>query len=284
MTSFFSQTGIEADARNAESLLRYAFNHARNRNTVSVIDKQLLNAGATHSLSAVNSHGRIAWGRELSAEFADCFCDDPGTHDHNQLLHFVTLIDIACVTKVSADDLALRAITRRLRRGLRGLSYIAVIEPAFYVNLKVGISYKEQRRLSWHLHAVVWGISSIDLKERVLTLNRSGQYVTLLPVRKGAQQKMIRRGTLPQVLGYMCKPPVNGYRVTQYDRKRNGEYIVDQHGEIKAGFLQGKQPLRPGQHVDLFHVMKGLTLDNLTIAGGQGCQLLARAKRALRFD
>jgi hypothetical protein len=212
MASFFSQTGIEADARSAESLLRYAFKHAKNRNTVSVTDKQLLNAGAAPYLSAVNSHARIAWGRVVSAEFANFFCDGPEIHHHNRVLYFVTLIDIDCVTRVSANGVSLPSITRRLRRGLRGLSYVAVIEPAFYVNLTVGIAYKEQRRLSWHLHAVVWDISSEELKERVKMLNRSGQYVTLVPGRRGAQRKRIRKGTLPDVIGYMYKPPVNGYR------------------------------------------------------------------------
>ena len=173
--SFFSQTGIESAARNADTLLRYAFKHARNRDTVTISDKHSLNASAAPLLSAVNSHGRISWGRAVSAEFAKFFCNGSETFQHNQPLHFVTLIDIDCVKTVSADDFSLPAIIGRLRRGLVGLSYVAVIEPAFYVNWAAGIAYKDQRRLSWHLHAIVWGISSADLTERIKLLNRSGQ-------------------------------------------------------------------------------------------------------------
>lgn len=59
--------------------------------------------------------------------------------------------------------------------------------------------------------------------------------------------------------------------------------MIDENGEVQGKFIQGKSELRPGQHVELFHVMKGLSLDQLTIAGGQGVPLLNRAKRSLQI-
>jgi hypothetical protein len=279
MSSLFSQTGIKRDARKAGTILRYAFASAQNRHTVTACDKHRLSAGDRHSLSPVNSHSRMLWGEAVWNELADFHCDDPDEPEHNQTLYFVTLIDDECVTKVNAADVSLPFVTRRLRLGLRGLSYVAVVEPAFYVNQQAGVRFTGKRCLSWHLHAIVWGVSKAELSERIRTLNQIGQYVALVPGRKGAQKKRIRQGTLPEVFGYMLKQPVNGYRVTRYDRERNGRPVINEDGEVQAKFIQGKSKLRPGQHVELFHVMKGLSLDQLTIAGGQGVPLLARAKR-----
>jgi hypothetical protein len=219
------------------------------------------------------------WGEAVWNELAKFHCDDPDEPEHNRTLYFVTLIDVKCVTKVDVQDVPLPHIERRLRLGLRGLSYVAVIEPAFYVNMQAGVRFTGKRCLSWHLHAVVWGVSKIELAARIKMLNRTGQYIPLLPGRKGAQKKRIRQGTLPGVFGYMLKPQVNGYRVTRYDRERNSQPVIDEYGEVQAKFIQGKSQLRPGQHVELFHVMKGLSLDQLSIAGGQGVPLLKRAKR-----
>jgi hypothetical protein len=282
MPSLFSQTGIENDARNAASMLRYAFANAKNRHTVTACDKHRSSGNNRFSFSAVNPHSRMLWGEAVWNEISRYFCDDPDEPDHNQRLYFVTLIDLKCVTKVDAQDVSIAYIIRRLRLGLRGLNYLAVIEPAFYVNMQAGVRFNGKRCLCWHLHAVVWGVSKKEIKERMRLLNRSGQYVALVPGRKGAQSKRVRQGTLPVVVGYMFKPPVNGYRVTRYDRERDGQPVFNEDGEVQAKFLQGKGELRPGQHIKLFHVMKGLSLDQLTVAGGQGVPLLARAKRQIQ--
>ena len=277
--NFFNATGIESDARSAQSKLRNAFKTANNRHTVSLGDRQLLKGADRYSLSAANCYARIRWGEAVCADLAAFFCDDPQMPHHNQELHFVTLTDVACVTLVSAQDVSINFIAQRLRNGLRGMSYVAVIEPALYVNLQVGVRFQGKRCLSWHLHAVVWGLSKKEIKARIETLNASGRFRALAPGLDGAHSTVIEQGTLPQVIGYMLKPPVNGYRISRYDIERDGDPVINDDGEVQAKFIQGKAKLRPGERVSLFHAMKHLHLDQLTIAGGQGVPLLQRAKR-----
>jgi hypothetical protein len=74
------------------------------------------------------------------------FCDGPENASHNQPIFFVTLVDMCCATALSAD-IDLEDIKRRLRVGLRGLSYIGVVEPAFYTNLQVGVRFAGKRCL-----------------------------------------------------------------------------------------------------------------------------------------
>jgi hypothetical protein len=62
----------------------------------------------------------------------------------------------------------------------------------------------------------------------------------------------------------------------------NGELLVTPDGEVKARFVQRKSKLRKGQRISLFHAMKGLHLDRMAVAGGEGVPMLARAKRIAR--
>jgi hypothetical protein len=47
-------------------------------------------------------------------------------------------------------------------------------------------------------------------------------------------------------------------------------------------FRQIKSDLRPGDHIDLFPLLKNLYLDQLAIGGGEGTDVLSRIKRAAR--
>jgi hypothetical protein len=55
--------------------------------------------------------------------------------------------------------------------------------------------------------------------------------------------------------------------------------LVNADGEVQAKYFQRKAKLRKGERINLFHAMKHLTLDQLAVAGGEGCKLLANAKR-----
>src|SRR5450755_4753062 len=133
----------------------------------------LLRSSHRNKLLAVNRHSRVRWGRALCDELSGFFCD-PDSVEHNQGMYFVTLLDKSCTTSVSAADVDVDAIKTRLRSGLRGLSYIGLIEPAYYVNLQKGI-FVERRCMSWHLHALVWGISKRELRALLRALEVAGR-------------------------------------------------------------------------------------------------------------
>jgi hypothetical protein len=156
----FAKTGIEESERQNEMLLLEAFETARIRETVSRLDKTLLRCSDRNALTAVNRHSRVFWGKTLCGQLEKLFYDGPEASSHNRTIYFVTLVDISCATALSAD-VDLEDIKRRLRVGLQGLSYIGVVEPAFYTNLQVGVRFAGKRCLFWHVHALVWDVSAI---------------------------------------------------------------------------------------------------------------------------
>ena len=275
--TFFKQTKIRIKERVAESRLRSAFQEARNRHSVSRADRGLLRSSHRNKLLAVNHHSRVRWGRAVCDELSGFFCD-PDSVEHNQPILFVTLVDKSCTTSVSAADIDVDAIKTRLRSGLRGLSYIGLIEPAYYVNLQKGI-YLERRCISWHLHALVWGISKRELRAILRALEVSGRYVSIVPGLKAVDIREVQQGDLPMVAGYMLKSPWTAYRVTKYIAYKNGNVLLDAKGAARPFYLQGKSKLRPGERITLFHTLKPFYLDKLAVAGGEGTPLLARAKR-----
>ena len=275
--TFFQQTKISLHERTSESNLRRAFQEARNRHTVSRGDPGLLHSSHRHQLLAVNRYSRVCFGRAVSDQLSRFFCF-PDRVEHNQPIFLVTLVDRSCVTSVSAAAVDLEAIKIRLRYGLRGLSFFGMIEPAYYANLEQGI-YPQRRCISWHLHALVWGISQRKLRALLRALQASGRYVAVVPGLKAVDVREVQPGDLPTVVGYILKSPWSAYRVTKYVADQRGYLLRDADGKERPFYLQGKSQLRPGQRVTLFHLLKSFYLDKLSVAGGEGAPLLARAKR-----
>jgi hypothetical protein len=277
--NFFRETRINFYERKNRRLISQAFQAARNRKTVSMGDKARIKYRERDSLVAINPFSRVIWAKAVCYEIQKHLCFEDST-DQKQDLFLVTLVDRSCATTMKGSDIDIGAIKRRLRYGLRGLSYLAIIEPAFYTNLKVNPGFQQERRLYWHLHAVVWAITKARLKKMIRQLNKSDRHVPVVSGLKGAHSKAITQGDLPAVVGYMLKSPSNTYRVFQVDRRGpDGELLVTADGEIRARFVQRKGELRKGQRISLFHAMKGLQLDRLAVAGGEGVPMLARAKR-----
>jgi hypothetical protein len=275
--TFFEQTKISINERSGESKLRSAFQEARNRHTISRGDKGLLSSSHRNKLLAVNRHSRVRWGRAVCDQLSGFFCD-PDSVEHSQPIFLVTLVDISCATSVTAADFDIEGIKRRLRSGLRGLSHFGMIEPAHYVNLQEGI-YFERRCISWHLHALVWGISERKLRALLRDLEASGRYAAIAPGLKAADVREVQQGDLHTVVGYILKSPWSAYRVTKYCADKDGNILRDANGAERPFYLQGKSKLRAGERITLFHTLKPFYLDKLAVAGGDGAPLLARAKR-----
>lgn len=286
--TFYDNTRIEYWQSRERAALRIAFEESRRRHTLSRGDLELPKGRFRYDLLAVNSFSRRMWGEAISNELSRFFCDGGDGTTHNQDVYFVTLTDITCARspgdRLTVSDLEL--VKNRLRYGLRGYSFLGMIEPAYYVNLQHGVRYDGKRCMFWHLHALVWGISHKELKKRLRKLVNAGRYVAIADGRKPTHSRKIKQGRLPRHVGYLAKSPCKSYRVSLCDRKdKCGRPIVDTDGVVQRKFTQGKSPLRHGDRIVLFHTMKHLHLDQLAVAGGEGAGILKTAKRvALRRE
>lgn len=279
--NFYEASGCEAREREQAVELKEAFNRSRNWRSVSRSDRRALKDRNHEDSYAANRYSRTVFSRAICDELQSKFCSDPQTLDHDQDVFFLTLLDIRCATDLSPVVPDLRQFKAIMRRGLRGLSYVGMMDVAYYANLAAGVRFNGKRCLFWHLHALVWGVTEREMKRHIRLLNRSGEYLAIIDGLKGVLSKKVKSGTLPIVAGYVLKSPANAYRVWRKDRfDDDGNSLVNADGEILAKFGQKKSKLRHGERVRLFKLLKQVPMTDLAISGGEGKTILARAKRS----
>jgi hypothetical protein len=151
---------------------------------------------------------------------------------------------------------------------------LGMLEPAYYVNVCPGTHASGKRMVSWHIHLICWGISPQEIKKRIKRLNDTPVYLPIADGLAAAHQKPSRGGNwLTSFATCSRPPPRKAYRLYRVER-------VTADGEI---VLQKTSDLRPGERLTLLQLMQDMYLDRLALAGGQGADILRRAKRcALR--
>src|SRR6202048_321339 len=198
----FDQTGLRKQELRTGSKLRSAIEEARNLSFFRrSLDLQLLDDDPRW-LNAVSPKARIRWGEMVCEEFSHHFHLGPDKPEPHQRIFLVTLCDRRCCTSHEAKAIPIAQIIRILRRGLRGLSYLGMLEPAYYANVCEGARIYGKRLVSWHLHLLAWGESTSAIRTRIERLNREG---ILLPIADGlaaAHQKQISRGKLADKFCY----------------------------------------------------------------------------------
>ena len=273
---FFRQTGLRKQELRTGSKLRSAIEESRNLSLGRRShDLQLLNSDPRW-LNAVSPKARIRWGEMICEQFSTHFKLGPDQPGPAQRLFLVTLCDRRCCTSHEAKNIPIAQFIRILRRGLRGLSYLGMIEPAYYTNVCEGTHVHGKRMVSWHLHLLAWGESKSAIKTRIEGLNEG----SLLPIADGlaaAHQKRVSKGKLADKFCYMLKSPKKAYRLYKYE-----QVIAD--GEILLRFKQCKDDLRPGERLTLFRLLQDMYLDQLAVAGGEGAEILRRVKRRVSQD
>jgi hypothetical protein len=207
---FFRQTGLRQQELATLSKLRSAIEETRN---LSLFQRsyylQLINANPRY-LNSVNPKARIRWGEMVCEEFSNHFHLGPNKPEPEQRVSLVTLCDRRCCTSHEANNVDTPGFIRILRRGLRGLSYFGMIEPAYYVNMCQGTHVHAKRMVSWHLHLIAWGESKSAIRTRIEALNKDG---ILLPIADGlapAHEKRISKGKLADKFCYILKSPKKG--------------------------------------------------------------------------
>ena len=71
----------------------------------------------------------------------------------------VTIADKSHLTTDQPQQIKLSRIKRKLGGGLKGLSYIGMIEPGYYNAIYDEFGAQQRAVVSWHGHFLVWGIS-----------------------------------------------------------------------------------------------------------------------------
>jgi hypothetical protein len=205
-------------------------------------------------------------------ELSDHFELGPDKLEPDQPIFLVTLCDLRCCTSHRDKNIDVSGFIRILRRELRGLSYLGMLEPAYYVNLCKGTYLYGKRMVSWHLHLIAWGEPRKKLAERTERLNDNA---ILLPIADGlaaAHQKRISTGMVGRKIGYILKAPRKAYRLFK-------RVQITADGEVIDKFKQKKSDFRPGERVTILRLMQDMHLDQLAIAGGEGTDILRRIKR-----
>ena len=280
---FFKQTGYRRQETLSARELRNAMANARPKSSITPYERQLLGGISALELSAVNMKARIKWAEALCDQFGSYFSLGSDHPNPDEPMFFVTLVDVEdCSTAHDAKVHDAKKFIQKFRRGLQGLSYLAIVEPALFVNKAMGSYLDKELLVSWHSHAVCWGQPKDQIKQRMEQLNASGKYRVVGPGPIGAHGALIpktqRGGKLPLAdkFRYLAKSPRKAYRLGR------GEYQT-KDGELLPYFKINKQNLGSGECITLFRLMKHLYLDQLSFAGGEGVKILAVAKKqALR--
>lgn len=240
-------------------------------------NRQLANLGIIHAsnafyLPAVNSKARIKWGRIFIKGLYDHFQIPETQHGPNEPVFLVTIADRAHLTTDQPQKINLAGIKRKLRSGLKGLSYVGMIEPGYYTNIYESKD-KVNNIVSWHGHFIVWGISDSDLARHLKKAKRL--FTPIMPCRCAVHKKQI-------------EPEQFGYKLWYINKSPRKEYSIGKRKELDEPtgdliFQQNKRDLRPGNRIKLFNLMCQIYLDQLAMAGGVGSELLRKIKyEALR--
>jgi hypothetical protein len=220
-------------------------------------------------LVAVNTRARIKWGTLLIRELFEFFKIKDSDGDPEGRVFFVTLADRSLITSVQPQKIGLEQFKRKLAGRMRGLNYIGMIEPAYYYNAFDATGQKTSSLVSWHGHFLVWGISRRRLSRTIKKLN--GKLTAVMPEFAAAHWKQVEIGKFGQKICYLAKSPRKEYSVGKYrDPKKNGE----------PHYKHNSREIRPGTRVKLFHLLRHMYLDQLSMAGGRGVQILQRIKSA----
>ena len=246
-TTFYTNTGIAEQERESRKAVAAALETARNLRSAKKCGLRLLERGNAKYLCAVSSDARIRWAKAYCDEFAQHFKLSREHAYPKRPLFWVTLVNVDCTTAHDEVVGDVQEIRRKLTGGLRGLSYVGVIEPAYYVSICEGANYADKRGIFWHLHCICWGKTADEMEDRFDQLNqRHDNYRPIADGMFGADYRPIpnkrlsdnSRTHLEDKFRYMLKSPRKAYRI----------YKVDD-ASIIPRFKQKQDKLRPGERI-----------------------------------
>ena len=93
----------------------------------------------------------------LSRRYSNSFDIADDEDGPNEPVFLVTIADKSHLTTDQPQQIHLSRIKRKLGAGLKGLSYIGMIEPGYYNVIYDELGNKRKNVVSWHGHFLVWG-------------------------------------------------------------------------------------------------------------------------------
>jgi len=275
LMSLYTKSGYASIERRTHHAIQHALECARNRNKVRNSRSQVI--CSDYELAAVNLHGRLKWTRALCDELESFFEPVHEKKSRDQFFFWFSFADTSCATR-RRSYVPFNPLTaiHRYRRGLRGLNYIAMLEPAIYasVSRRRPPAFRDlfpfEPLVSWHIHGLAWGNDRKTLRSRFNDIEAQQIYVPLVPNLKGCWAEYIGPNLLGEKVGYMCKTP----RVVKRVWCKN----PDEFFEEKWSFQQREAKARPGEHIRYFKLLAKYTLDQLAFGGGEGSKILQRVK------
>jgi hypothetical protein len=164
MTLNETLTLLRIKEKNSGSLLNFALSLKRYRENSNV---QVLQPSDAFYLPAVNSKARIKWGRVFIEEIFKFFRVADDENNPVEPVFLVTIADKYHVTTDQPQQIQLSRIKRKIGAGLKGLSYIGMIEPGYYNVIYDELGNKRKNVVSWHGHFLVWGITEERLAKHL---------------------------------------------------------------------------------------------------------------------
>lgn len=269
------ESGFASTERRTHRAIKHALEFARNRNKVMNSRGQVIRTD--YELAAVDLNGRLKWTEALCDELEAVLEIEDNLTSESRFFFWFSFADTKCAARAYSQYRSnpLKTINR-YRRGLRGLNYIAILEPAIYasVSRRQPPAFKDlypfENLISWHTHGIAWGESRKRLRSRFNEIEARQIYEPLIPNLKGCWAKFIKPRLLGQKIAYMCKTP----------RVVNRVYCInpDKIDENSWIFEQKEAEARPGEHIQYFKLLARFTLDQLTFGGGEGTKILQRVK------
>jgi hypothetical protein len=191
-------------------LLKYAL--SLQRNCVKSNFQLLWNSDA-FSLLAVNSKARIKWGAVFVKEIFEFFKMAKDTNGPTTALFLVTIADKSHLTTDQPQQIKLPGIKRKIGAGLRGLSYIGMIEPGYYNVIYDEFGDQRKNIISWHGHFLVWGITEKQLAQHLTRIKP--RFTPIMPGLCAVHKKRIPADQFGYKLWYILKAPRKEYSIGQ---------------------------------------------------------------------
>jgi len=269
--SIYSDSGYSDSERKTHREIKDALDRARNRHLVH--DKRGNVICSDYELAAVDYDGRTKWTKALCDEFEKRF----GLPKSEVHFFWFCLVHTGCMDRFKSTYYRRHpeGCIKYYRRGLRDLNYVAMLEPSIYVSCsKVAPPalqrvYEFEPVASWHIHGVAWGKDRQAMRDHFNAVEESGAYVPIATNLKGCWARFIPPELVGSKLAYMNKTPRKVNRIwCKNPRDLNRNFQFNQREEF----------CRPGEHVQYFSLLSKYTMDELSLAGGEGSDILRTIK------
>jgi hypothetical protein len=200
--SLYSKSDYVRTERRTHHAIRHALECARNRN--KVMDRRGRIVCCDYELAAVDLCGRLKWTEALCDELESFFELDRKKNSADRSFFWFCCAESECAAGTYARPTfnPLTAIDH-YRRGLRGLNYIAMLEPVIYssTSCKRPSAFKDlfrfEKLVSWHIHGITWGDNRKEQRSHFNDIEAQQIYVPVVPNLKGCWAKFAMGLSVP---------------------------------------------------------------------------------------